>query len=240
VLYCDFPKYAIWDAKNKSWKRRKNQRKTLGRIYFCSPTDTERYCLRVLLHHVAGCRSFQELRTVNNVEYQTFKEAVIARGLMEDDKEMQRCMDEAIVSASPKQLRQLFCTLLLFNEPNNIELLWSTYKSHLMEDFAHLNSPVQSVMIEFENLLSPSGKHVSDYPGLPQDVDLSNYDEYSSLQKFSNLEQMAQEVILLENTLNADQKLFYNAICDLLDGKVATTNINSNFFLDGPGDLNLT
>ena len=94
--------------------------------------------------------------------------------------------------------------------------------------------------IEFENLLSPSGKHVSDYPGLPQDVDLSNYDEYSSLQKFSNLEQMAQEVILLENTLNADQKLFYNAICDLLDGKVATTSINSNFFLDGPGDLNLT
>jgi hypothetical protein len=51
---------------------------------------------------------------------------------------------------------------------------------------------------------------------------------------------MAQEVILLENTLNADQNLFYNAICDLLDGKVATTNINSNFFLDGPGDLNLT
>jgi hypothetical protein len=73
-----------------------------------------------------------------------------------------------------------------------------------------------------------------------QDVDLSSYDEYSSLQKFSNLEQMAQDVILLENTLNADQKLFYNAICDLLDGKVATTNINSNFFLDGPGDLNLT
>jgi hypothetical protein len=52
-------------------------------------------------------------------------------------------------------------------------------------------------MIEIENLLSPSGKHVSDYPGLPQDVDLSSYDDYISLQKFSNLEQMAQEVILL-------------------------------------------
>jgi hypothetical protein len=51
---------------------------------------------------------------------------------------------------------------------------------------------------------------------------------------------MAQEVILLEKTLNADQELLYNAICDLLDGNVATTNINSNFFLDEPGDLNLT
>jgi hypothetical protein len=45
--------------------------------------------------------------------------------------------------------------------------------------------------------------HVSDYPGVPQDVNLSSYDEYSSLQIFRNLEQMAQDVILLENTLNA-------------------------------------
>ena len=43
--------------------------------------------MRQLLGVVSGPRSFEHLRTVNNIVYGTYKEACIARGLLEDDQE---------------------------------------------------------------------------------------------------------------------------------------------------------
>ncbi|KAF5177418.1 hypothetical protein FRX31_032995, partial [Thalictrum thalictroides] len=45
------------------------------------------YYLRILLNHVKGAKDYKDLRTYNGVTYNTFKEACMARGLLDDDGE---------------------------------------------------------------------------------------------------------------------------------------------------------
>ena len=56
-------------------------------MIFVHPRDQERYCLRLLLSHVPGARQYKCLRTVEGTTYDTFKQAAIARGLMDNDVE---------------------------------------------------------------------------------------------------------------------------------------------------------
>ena len=56
-------------------------------MIFVHPRDQERYCLRLLLSHVPGARQYKCLQTVEGSTYDTFKQAAIARGLMDNDAE---------------------------------------------------------------------------------------------------------------------------------------------------------
>ncbi|KAG1663595.1 hypothetical protein GQR58_020325 [Nymphon striatum] len=77
-------------------------------VYRANPIEGERFYLRLLLHHVTGCTSFQDVRTLSNGTLcPTFKEAAIQRGLLSDDSEWTHCLQEAASSAAPSQLS--FC-----------------------------------------------------------------------------------------------------------------------------------
>ena len=56
-------------------------------MWSASPFNGERDYLRLLLTVVRGPRSFEDLRTVDGVQYPTFKGACIALRLLEDDGE---------------------------------------------------------------------------------------------------------------------------------------------------------
>ena len=81
TLYQDIPKKYIF--KNKHWKKRKNKRCDIGRVYSVSPKHEETFSLRLLLVSVPGPTSFTDLRTVNGNVYNTFKSAAIARNLFD-------------------------------------------------------------------------------------------------------------------------------------------------------------
>ena len=66
--------------------------------------------------------------------HKTFKETVLAMGLLESDEEWHDCMSEAAVSFMPRQLRALFVTILVFGEPANALLLWEKHKKSMGED----------------------------------------------------------------------------------------------------------
>jgi hypothetical protein len=72
-------------------------------MYFSNPSEGERFYLRMLLCHVKGPTSFRDLKTVENVEYATFKDSAIARGLLENDREWDHCLEESSSVSSPKQ-----------------------------------------------------------------------------------------------------------------------------------------
>jgi hypothetical protein len=85
----DIPSKYMWNSKAKAWKERRNTQKapTIGRVYFVSPSVGELYYMRMLLNHVKGPQGFEELRTVDGVVKDSFKEACLCRGLLEDDKD---------------------------------------------------------------------------------------------------------------------------------------------------------
>jgi hypothetical protein len=58
----------------------------------------------MLLNTVKGCTSYKDIRTVNGVEYPTFKESCRALGFLDDDNEWIECINEAVVWASGIQL----------------------------------------------------------------------------------------------------------------------------------------
>ncbi|XP_019416779.1 PREDICTED: uncharacterized protein LOC109328006 [Lupinus angustifolius] len=53
-IYTETPKYYTWDKGNKEWNRRRNRRRVLGRMYTVSPSEADKFYLRVLLNHVRG------------------------------------------------------------------------------------------------------------------------------------------------------------------------------------------
>ncbi|CAN1298313.1 ATP-dependent DNA helicase PIF1 [Linum perenne] len=109
--FLQFPQYYVWNKKEKCWKRRKSGI-SIGRLYYAHPSSNERYYLRVLLHIVKGCRSFEEIKTVNGVIYESFKETCYALGFLADDNEWHDCLQEVSTWASGRKLSTTSNSLL--------------------------------------------------------------------------------------------------------------------------------
>ena len=59
---------------------------------------------------------------------------------MTDDTEWVRTLSEACTLASPRQIRELFVTILGCCEPSNPIDLWETFKEEMSEDFIHFHN----------------------------------------------------------------------------------------------------
>lgn len=77
-------------------------------MYFASPSQGERFYLRMLLTAVAGAQSFEDLQKFNGIAHRTYKEACYARGLLEDDREWNQCLQEASQMQTGTALRLAF------------------------------------------------------------------------------------------------------------------------------------
>jgi hypothetical protein len=85
LLYQDFPSRMVWNKKECKWTTRKRDSFALGRMYHAHPTCGERFYLRLLLTCVKGATSFEHLYSFEGVRHPSFREACIARGLLDDD-----------------------------------------------------------------------------------------------------------------------------------------------------------
>jgi hypothetical protein len=122
LTYGDFPMKFVWHAQSKMWKERKSKF-SIGRLYYAHPSSGERYYLRMLLNIVKGCTSFKDIRTVDGVEYPTFKEACQVLGFLDDDNEWIQCINEAAIWVSGTQLRLLFMTIMCHCEVTDPKLV---------------------------------------------------------------------------------------------------------------------
>jgi hypothetical protein len=57
-----------------------------------APPGTEQFYLRMLLNHVRGLKSFNNLKTHNGTEHPTFKEAALAKGVLHNYAEYEACI----------------------------------------------------------------------------------------------------------------------------------------------------
>ncbi len=97
--------------------------------------NLELTCLRILLLHVRGPTSFQDLRTFDHVTYPTFEQAARRRGLIEDDNEWIECLREASLREMPAQLRLLFVNIMVNCGCSDNENIWRQFADRMSEDF---------------------------------------------------------------------------------------------------------
>ena len=151
LKYAELPEYYTWNKGTKEWQRRKRGElvdgqdpcedirrvHAIGRIYTVSPRAGECYYLRLLLNEVLGPTSFQDIRTFNNNICETYREACLVRGLLENDQHLSLAMQEATVNQSPANLRSLLAIILTSCIPSNPGEMWTLFRNQLSEDFLH-------------------------------------------------------------------------------------------------------
>ncbi|XP_042972649.1 uncharacterized protein LOC122304415 [Carya illinoinensis] len=118
LLYKEFPEFYAWSQQYKEWTRRK-KKTIIGRIVTANSFEGERYYLRILLNHIRGPLSFEDLRTVDGIMAPTFREAATMHGLLQRDSSLEDCLHEASLYQMPSSLRRLFATILVYCNPTN-------------------------------------------------------------------------------------------------------------------------
>ena len=243
----------MWDKSKHEWKQRlKGPATIIGRIYSAHPGEGERFYLRILLNHVTGCTSSEDIRTLSDgMICNTYKEAARKRGLLEDDQECDDCLTEAASCAMPSELRQLFVTLLFFNEPADPLVLWNKHKESLSEDFlfrAKAISPnleldehiLNSALLDIEHRLEKQGKSLTDFGGMPDPSHTrSPHDQPRIIQDQLGFNVAEQAFIAETNVplLNPDQLEIFNCIMTAINDSGVEQRA---FFIDGPGGTGKT
>ncbi|CAG8530509.1 5100_t:CDS:2, partial [Cetraspora pellucida] len=238
-VYSEFPQHYVWNKTTKKWTKR-YQGDVIGRVYTIDPSNRECYYLRILLNNVKGPTSFIDLRTVNNHIYATFKESALKRKLIEPEKMYHKTMQEAIQYKMPSALRQLFVTILLFGEPNNVRSLWDNNFNAMSEDFVRKGIPdnylrVNAVLLQISNLLEQHHKSLNEY-----DLPLLISPDDNSLNELSRLILNELNIPITNDDLekiellNESQKVIFDTVINRIE-----KNQQAIIFVDGPAGENM-
>nr|XP_027062743.1 uncharacterized protein LOC113689113 [Coffea arabica] len=208
-----------------------------------SPADGERYYSRLLLNHVHGPTSFDDILTVADQKLNSFRGAALALGLLQSDTYIDDTLQEAVAFQMPSSLRLLFATLLVHCSPVNLELLWEKFHHDLSTDYQHQCSfsvltPSEITTRALQDInrsLEQMGKRITDYQLTSNDFHSPFHERLTQEIESERGLHVAPEDLLLPLKLNSEQKNAYDLIlaaCFSTQGEA--------FFIDGPGGTGKT
>ena len=215
----------------------------IGRMYTVSPSEGDRWFLRLLLTHVAGATSFEDLRTVQGIVHDSFRSAAMARGLFERDQHLQDTLGESMQIKPAWQIQRLFGVILAMCQPANARELWDYCYDDMVEDLVFMGEQnekvkINSVIAVISPILLEHGQVLEEvYPDLPRfDPSVEPhqrrpnwlYDSESSIP-------VNQDDINNVNLLNTHQHEAYESIMLKYEN-----NEPGCFFIDGPGGAGKT
>ncbi|XP_066161913.1 uncharacterized protein [Oryza sativa Japonica Group] len=204
-----------------------------------------------MMHGPCGAQSYADVRTYDGVVYGTYREACEARGLLEGDNEWHLLFDEAIVTASSAQLRQLFVTVLLYCSVGDVRSLFDKYWLYMTDDIHNrlkkaLDNPhcviphdhlLNMLLHELIAVFANSGGNIKDF----------NLPHPSSVPHVLGTNRLIDEEITIDplmlamhadsfvQQLNNDQITVFNTICSR-----AIANEPGFFFVSGHGGTGKT
>ena len=232
-LYREIPEHYCWNKRDMEWHRRRSTRKVIGRIYTVSPSEGDKFYLRLLLSHVTGPTSWEYLLTNNGMTFSTFKKSAEDRGFLETDHSIRDCFVEVTSLRMPYSLRRLFVTILIFCEPTDVRGLWNEFFTHMVEDYQTTNNVVESdltnmLLKDLNELLNLHGKKIEDYdlPSLPPNT--VDGDAIPSLIQEELAVDIPNEDIKFVTKLNNDQMIAFKTIMNVIVQKH-----NGLFLVDG-------
>nr|VDD60369.1 unnamed protein product [Brassica oleracea] len=245
------PEYFVSNNSTKVWTERKKG-KTIGRIIAVHPSAGDRYYLRILINKIKGPRSYDELKTYNDVKYPDFKSVCYARGYLDNDLEWDESMSEGARWATPYQLRDMFVTFLnncVVTSPKN---LWENSWRSMSEDILHKRQRVlghtnlelddetleKYTLIKVEKLMRIHDRSLSDIKEMPKIKPILLKELGNNLWNQELDYNVAEETLrhdMQYNKLIADQRAIYESVLDSvdkMDGKL--------FFVYGAGGTGKT
>ncbi|XP_021975067.1 uncharacterized protein LOC110870171 [Helianthus annuus] len=251
LTYVEFPTKFVWKINKRKWKPRKRGF-SIGRIHSVSPSVGEAYYLRILLNKVKGPRNFEDIRTVNDVEYPTFRDACYAYGLLDDDNEYVEAIIEASFTGSGYYLRSLFCTMLMSESMSRPEFVWEKTFTYLSDDILYKQRRILKhpglvlnedqiknlTLFEIQKFLLRNNSTLKRYSSMP----FPNHDCISSANNLLLSEELAydKEILAEEfrnlfSSLTHEQRVIYEEIITAVDN-----NKGGVFFVYGYGGTGKT
>merc|ERR1711923_185950 len=150
----------------------------LGRIPVIVPTGNpkreELFYLRLLLHHISGPKSFEDLKKVTVdgevKEFETFKQACVERGLCEGDSGPRDTMREACLIQSGRGLRVCFVSMVAHGMVADPKALWEEFQNELSEHYDerpvdYITTPrmIHKALLEIKELLDEYNQSMSEH-----------------------------------------------------------------------------
>jgi hypothetical protein len=133
----------------------------------------------------------------------------LARGLIDDNKEWYKAMEEAEEIMLPQQMRQFLARIFVHCDPVDPMALWERFKNSLAEDFMKVNE--ETALVRAYRSLAiycmEEGKQLKDILKIPEYANI-NLIEEEIIDKDSELD-AAHE---LYSKLNDEQKVIIDAI----------------------------
>ncbi|KAL6580606.1 hypothetical protein OROMI_008630 [Orobanche minor] len=239
LLYREFPEHFVWDEEHKLWAPR-SRRPNVGRLVTVNPLEGERYYLRVLLNHVRAPTSFQFLRTFNNVVYETFRDAALARGLLQLDSDIHDTLEGACGYQMPYVLRRLFATILIHNSPADPKILWEEFRDYLSDDFQKDNASDVEIAykLSLESIdlfLQSNGRSINEFSIVPYNIGASKEEIYARDYRNELEIQVSESDLHSTRQLNDCQQVAFDEITAAIN-----TGVGGAFFIDGPGGTGKT
>nr|GEY54823.1 DNA helicase [Tanacetum cinerariifolium] len=198
-----------------------------------------------------GCRSFQEIRTVNGIVFQTNRAACEALTLISGDQDWVIALQEASLHVSPDQLRKLFVQILTFCDVSDPKELCQKFWKDMSHDIPRRLSRLLEIpkveqnetemqagaLFKLEAILNSNSRTLKEF-GLPMPVrKLLHILENRVIMEERNYNRVVllQERDTLIPKLNKDQKLILD---DIL--KAVTNNEQALIFVYGHGGTGKT
>ncbi|XP_058742334.1 uncharacterized protein LOC131614800 [Vicia villosa] len=215
LTYSKFVGKFVYVKKTREWKPRKKGY-TIGRLVWVPPSSGELYYLRMMLTHVKGPHSYEDIKIVNNKRCNSFRDACFAMGFIGDDREYIAAIEEASHWGSGHYLRLLFVHMLLsssLNRPTHVwKKTWQLLSDGILYEQRRIANNremilsneelVNLTLVEVEKLLQKNRKSLSDFVGMPQPngyvvqqlgnrliYDERNYDIIEQRQEYNTLYQ---------------------------------------------------
>ncbi|XP_076925349.1 uncharacterized protein LOC143588135 [Bidens hawaiensis] len=208
LSYDEFPTQFVWKKTSPpKWVERKSGF-AIGRIHAVPASFDEAYYLRILLNKVKGPQCFEDIRTVDGVVCDSFRDACYRRGLLDDDKEYIEAIEKASHTANGYYLRNLFATMLITFSFSRPDYVWDNTCDDQLKNLA---------LLEIEEFLVSNNSSLYRFLHMP----FPDQESISASMNPFMMEELAYDTDALTNdfkhlytSLTSEQKGVYNEIFD--------------------------
>ncbi|CAH1426030.1 unnamed protein product [Lactuca virosa] len=138
LSYVEFPTKYVWNKSDKIWTKRKTKSKALGRLNHVSPKAGDIYYLRILLNKIKGPTCYEDIKKINGIVHDSYKDACYALGLLDDDREYISSINETHHWATASFCRSLFVMLITSDSLSSPAHVFEETYQCLSDDVIHV------------------------------------------------------------------------------------------------------